>query len=100
MISVVFEQLPLKGKYGVLHVWEISKEWKEWCLKIGKLVTNKDIDTEPVIKKILQKNTIRRISKDIHILPSSWSEELYDRIHKLAFEMPSKNSFVCFQKEH
>lgn len=84
----------VKGKmWSPARVGDL-KEWKEWCLKIGKLITNNNIDTEQLLKDSAKKIQLEEYPKGIHILATDWSEELYDRIHKLTFEMPSKNSFM------
>lgn len=84
----------VKGKiWSPARVGDL-KEWKEWCIKIGKLVTNKEIDTDQLLEDSAKKIQLEEYPKDINILATDWSEELYDRIHKLTFEMPSRDSFM------
>ncbi|MCK9477677.1 MAG: DEAD/DEAH box helicase family protein [Candidatus Muirbacterium halophilum] len=84
----------VKGKiWSPARVGDL-KEWKEWCKKIGKLVTNKEIDTDQLLEDSAKKIQLEEYPKDINILATDWSEELYDRIHKLTFEIPSRDSFM------
>jgi superfamily II DNA or RNA helicase len=84
----------VKGKiWSPARVGDL-KEWKEWCLKIGKLVTDKNIDTNQLLEDSAKKIQLKEYPEGINVLATDWSEELYDRIHKLSFEMPSKKSFM------
>lgn len=84
----------VKGKiWSPARVGDL-KEWKEWCLKIGALVTNEYIDTNQLLEDSAKKIQLKEYPKEINVLATDWSDELYDRIHKLTFEMPSKESFI------
>lgn len=84
----------VKGKiWSPARVGDL-KEWKEWCLKIGELVTNDNIDTNQLLEDSAKKIQLEVYPTDINVLATDWSEELYDKIHKMTFEMPSKNAFM------
>jgi superfamily II DNA or RNA helicase len=84
----------VKGKiWSPARVGDL-KEWKEWCLKIGKLVTDATIDTNQLLEDSAKKIQLKEYPKDIKVLATDWSEELYDKIHKLSFEIPVKQSFM------
>ncbi len=84
----------VKGKiWSPARVGDL-KEWKEWCLKIGELVTDESIDTNQLLEDSAKKIQLEKYPEDINVLATDWSEELYDRIHKLTLEIPSKNSFM------
>lgn len=84
----------VKGKiWSPARVGDV-KEWKEWCLKIGKLVIDTSIDTNQLLEDSAKKIQLEKYPKDINALATDWSEELYDKMHKLSFEMPSKKSFM------
>jgi len=84
----------VKGKiWSPARVGDL-KEWKEWCLKIGNLVTDTSIDTNQLLEDSAKKIQLEEYPKDINVLSTDWSEELYDKIHKLSFEVPAKQSFM------
>jgi len=84
----------VKGKiWSPARVGDL-KEWKEWCLKIGELVTNNDIDTNQLLEDSAKKIQLEKYPDDIAVLATDWSEELYDRIHKLTFETSNGQSYL------
>lgn len=70
------------------------KEWKEWCLKIGKLVTDNTIDTNQLLQDSATTTQLTEYPENINVLATDWAVELYDRIHRLTFEMANKQSFM------
>ena len=83
----------VKGK-----IWSPSragdlKEWKSWCLDIGKMVSDEKIDSNLLIEDSAQKLHLKSYP-DVAVLASDWAENLYDRIHKITLEMSGEKSFL------
>lgn len=70
------------------------KEWKEWCLKIGKLITDDGINSNQLLEDSAQKVQLQSFPEDIIILAADWAEELYSRIHKLTIEKPNSPAYL------
>jgi len=84
----------VKGKiWSPARVGDL-KEWKTWCLKIGELVTNNAIDSNQLLEDSAQKIELKEYPTEITVLATDWSEELYDRIHKLTIEISSRQSYM------
>jgi superfamily II DNA or RNA helicase len=70
------------------------KQWKEWCLDVGKLITDETINANQLLEDSAKKVQLKEFPDDIIVLATDWSEELYARIHKITFEQPSKPSLL------
>src|SRR5690606_31721831 len=70
------------------------KEWKEWCINIGKLITNENIDSDFLLENSAQKTELKEFPENLIVLASDWSETLYDRIDKITFEIAGGKSFL------
>ncbi|WP_306141477.1 DEAD/DEAH box helicase [Roseibium sp. MMSF_3412] len=70
------------------------KEWKEWCLEVGRLVTDTKIDSNQLLEDSASKIQIDDYPEDLIVLAADWAENLYDRMHKLTLETPSGQSFM------
>ncbi|EKK7178343.1 DEAD/DEAH box helicase family protein [Vibrio alginolyticus] len=84
----------VKGK-----IWSPSrrgdlKEWKLWCLEIGKLITDESIDSNQLLEDSAQKVQIESYPDDLIVLSTDWSEDLYDRIHKITLEHGQYGSYL------
>lgn len=85
----------VKGK-----IWSPARignvlEWKEWCLKIGALVTDTTIDSNLLLVNSADKTELKLYDESLIILATDWSEELYDKIHKIEIKKKSTaNSFL------
>jgi len=84
----------VKGK-----IWSPSrigniKEWKTWCLEIGKMITDNSIDSNLLIEDSAKKININSYSDNITVLATDWADALYDRIHKITFEISKDKSIM------
>jgi len=70
------------------------KQWKEWCLEIGKLITDEKINANQLLEDSAKKKQLKKFPDDIIVLVTDWSEELYSRIHKITFEIPGKSPLL------
>ena len=84
----------VKGK-----IWSPSrrgdlKEWKSWCLEMGKLITDENIDSNQLLEDSAKKIQIEEFPDDLITLSTDWSEDLYDRIHKITLEHREYGSYL------
>lgn len=70
------------------------KEWKEWCLAIGAMVNNEEIDSNLLLEDSAKKIELKEYPDDIVVLAADWADGLYDRIHKLTLELPNGRSIL------
>jgi superfamily II DNA or RNA helicase len=70
------------------------KEWKAWCLNIGRLITDDGIDSNQLLEDSAEKKELNRYPGDQVVLASDWSEELYERIHRLTLDQPNGQSWL------
>ena len=71
------------------------KEWKEWCLEVGRLITDTSIDSNQLLEDSASKVQLSDdYPEDLIVLATDWAENLYDRMHKLTLEAPSGQSFI------
>jgi len=70
------------------------KEWKQWCLEMGHLVTDENIDSNQLLEDSASKIQLDVYPDDLIVLATDWAENLYDRMHKLTFETPSSQSYI------
>lgn len=83
----------VKGKiWSPARVGDL-KEWKAWCLEIGSMVTDEKIDSNLLLEDSAKKTELKTYPKVI-VLAADWAETLYDRIHKITLELPSRKSFL------
>jgi superfamily II DNA or RNA helicase len=84
----------VKGKiWSPARVGDL-KEWKSWCLKIGKLITDEAIDSNQLLEDSAEKIQLEKYPGDLVVLATDWSEVLYDRIHKLSIPLSASNSIM------
>lgn len=77
----------IKGK-----VWSPSKaadlkEWKEWCINIGKVITDPNIDANQILEDSAEKIQLEEYPDNMVVLGTDWAEDLYEKIHKLTLEV-------------
>ncbi|WP_337152878.1 DEAD/DEAH box helicase [Morganella morganii] len=70
------------------------KEWKSWCLEIGNLITNDLIDANKLLEDSAQKTQLAKYPDNLIVLATDWSEDLYEKIHKITIENPPKASIM------
>ena len=70
------------------------KEWKSWCLSIGKMITDEAIDSNQLLEDSASKTQIESFPENVIILATDWSEDLYLRIHKITVELPNSKSVM------
>ncbi|MGV0967879.1 DEAD/DEAH box helicase [Empedobacter falsenii] len=90
----------VKGKiWSPARIGDV-KQWKEWCLNIGKLITDESIDSNQLLENSAEKTQITQYPKDLIILASDWAEELYDKIHKISINTSNGNIMLseCYLK--
>lgn len=84
----------VKGKiWSPARVGDL-KEWKEWCLAIGAMVTSEKIDSNLILEDSAKKVELKEYPKGIVVLAADWSDGLYDRIHKLTLEVSAARSIL------
>ncbi|MBK1856035.1 DEAD/DEAH box helicase family protein [Verrucomicrobiaceae bacterium 5K15] len=84
----------VKGKiWSPARVGDL-KQWKEWCLAIGAMVTNEKIDSNLLLEDSAKKIELKEYPDDVVVLAADWSDGLYDRIHKLTLEIPKGGSML------
>jgi superfamily II DNA or RNA helicase len=59
------------------------KQWKTWCLGMGKLITDEKIDANQLLADSAEKIQLSEYPIDLIVLATDWNETLYDRMHKL-----------------
>lgn len=70
------------------------KEWKTWCLSIGKMITDEDIDSNQLLEDSAAKTQLEYYPENAVILATDWSEDLYLKIHKITIETPNAKSMM------
>ncbi len=84
----------VKGKlWSPARVGDL-KEWKAWCLKIGQLITDNNIDPNQLLVDSAKKIQLEEFPIDIIVLATDWAEELYRNIHKLTIQKNHSNSYL------
>lgn len=84
----------VKGKiWSPARVGDL-KEWKEWCLAIGDMVTNEKIDSNLLLEDSAKKVELKEYPEGVVVLAADWSDGLYDRIDKLTLELPMARSIL------
>lgn len=90
----------VKGKiWSPARVGDL-KQWKEWCLNIGKLITDEAIDSNQLLEDSAEKTQIDKYPENLIVLACDWSEELYDKIHKISLDTSTGSIMLaeCFLK--
>ena len=83
----------VKGKiWSPARVGDL-KEWKAWCLEIGKMVADEKIDSNLLLEDSAKKKHIDSYP-DVVVLAADWADNLYERIHKITLELPNGKSFM------
>lgn len=73
----------VKGKvWSPARVGDL-KEWKSWCRDMGRMITDEEIDSNQLLEDSAAKLQLEEYPENLVVLATDWSEELYDRIHKL-----------------
>ncbi len=70
------------------------KEWKAWCLNVGRLITDESIDSNQLLEDSAKKIQLQKYPEELRVLAVDWAENLYDRMHKLTLEEPLTQSFM------
>lgn len=84
----------VKGKiWSPARVGDL-KQWKEWCLSIGAMITDTTIDSNLLLEDSAKKIQLTSYPEDVVVLAADWSEGLYDRIHKITLELPGRGSIL------
>lgn len=65
------------------------KEWKEWCVQIGSLITDSTINSDQILVDSAKKIQINKYPTDMKILAVDWAEELYERMYKITLKTKS-----------
>lgn len=84
----------VKGK-----IWSPARsgdvlEWKNWCRKVGALITNEAIDSDQLLEDSAQKIELVSFPKELKVLAVDWAENLYDRMHKLSIKISKTQSYM------
>jgi superfamily II DNA or RNA helicase len=83
----------VKGKlWSPARVGDL-KEWKAWCLEIGRMITDEKIDANLLLENSAEKKELSSYP-DVVVLAADWTENLYDKIHKITLEVRSGESFL------
>ena len=84
----------VKGKiWSPARVGDL-KEWKAWCLEVGRLITDEKIDSNQLLEDSAEKIQLEKYPKGQVILATDWAEDLYSRIHKLTIEVANHKSIM------
>ncbi|RPE31427.1 superfamily II DNA or RNA helicase [Acinetobacter sp. BIGb0102] len=84
----------VKGKiWSPARVSDI-KEWKSWCLSIGNLITDDSIDSNLLLENSASKTQLETYPINMIVLATDWSEELYDRMHKITIELADMKPYL------
>lgn len=59
------------------------KEWKNWCVNVGRLITDTTINSNEILEDSAPKTEIKKFPNNVVVLATDWSESIYDRLHKL-----------------
>lgn len=70
------------------------KEWKEWCVNTGALITDETINSDQLLQDSATKEELKTYPEGLVVLGVDWSESLYQRIHKITLEQKGKQSFM------
>jgi superfamily II DNA or RNA helicase len=70
------------------------KEWKSWCLNIGRLITDENINSNQLLEDSAQKTQLEEFPENLIVLATDWAEELYSRIHKILIEKPNSPALL------
>lgn len=62
------------------------KEWKEWCVQIGSLITDSTINSDQILVDSAKKIQINKFPTDMKILAVDWTEELYERMNRITLK--------------
>ena len=83
----------VKGKiWSPARVGDL-KEWKAWCLEMGRMITDDAIDSNLLLEDSAKKQQIV-FYPDVVVLAADWADSLYDRIHKITLELPDGESLM------
>lgn len=70
------------------------KQWKSWCLNMGRLITDESIDSNQLLQDSAEKKQLENYPDGLIVLATDWSEILYDKIHKISVEAPRAKSVM------
>lgn len=70
------------------------KEWKSWCLDMGRMITDTSINSNQILEDSAAKVELVNYPDNMVVLATDWSDTLYDRIHKLTIEAPGSQSLM------
>lgn len=81
----------VKGKVWSPARRESLKEWKAWCMEMGKLLTDETINSNQLLEDSAEKKELKAYPEDLTVLATDWSEQLYANIDMLTLERPGQN---------
>jgi len=84
----------VKGKIWSPARADDLQKWKAWCLDIGRMITDKTIDSNKLLEDSAQKKDLKEYPDSLVVLATDWSDGLYTRIHRLTLELPNGSSFM------
>ncbi|MCP4118641.1 MAG: DEAD/DEAH box helicase family protein [Desulfobacteraceae bacterium] len=83
----------VKGKtWSPARVGDL-KEWKAWCLEIGRMITDDTIDSNLLLEDSAKKQHIDSYP-EVVVLAADWADTLYERVHKITLELPGGKSIM------
>lgn len=84
----------VKGKvWSPARVGDL-KQWKLWCLQVGKLITDESINSNKLLEDSAEKIELKSYPNDLIVIACDWSEELYEKIHKITIGLNNANSII------
>jgi superfamily II DNA or RNA helicase len=84
----------VKGKiWSPARVGDL-KQWKAWCIEMGKLITDEAIDSNQLLEDSAERIQLETYPEDLIVLATDWSETLYDIMHKLTIELSKSKSIM------
>lgn len=84
----------VKGKiWSPARVGDL-KQWKTWCLNVGRMITDESIDSNQLLENSAEKVELKNYPEEVVVLACDWSEGLYDKIHKITIEIKKDHSIM------
>lgn len=89
----------IKGK-----IWSPARsgnlqEWKAWCLEIGKMVTDENIDSNQLLEDSAEKTQIYEYPDELVVLATDWADTIFDKIHRITIERQNSESFLLSEAD-
>lgn len=89
----------IKGK-----IWSPARsgnlqEWKAWCLEIGKMVTDENIDSNQLLEDSAEKTQIYEYPDELVVLATDWADTIFDKIHRITIERQNSEPFLLSEAD-